>query len=199
MDFFLPAFFSFFLTLILLPLSIRLAKKYNLLDNPKLRPHPAHIQDRIVPRAGGLAPFFAILLASLLFLPLDKHLIGIFAALFILLIAGLLDDKMKSFSPYLRLGIQFLAALIVVASGVGINFVTDPLGGIIHLDSIVWQINFLGSHNIVVLADLLALFWIVWVMNMLNWAKGVDGQLPGIVSVSALIIGLLSYKLFLEG
>ena len=69
MDFFLPAFFSFFLTLILLPLSIRLAKKYNLLDNPKLRPHPAHIQDRIVPRAGGLAPFFAILLASLLFLP----------------------------------------------------------------------------------------------------------------------------------
>lgn len=199
MIFFLPFLISFLITVILLPLSIRLAKKYNLLDNPKLRPHPAHIQDRIVPRAGGLAPFFGILLTSSIFLPLQKHLVGIFLALFVLLMVGLLDDKLKKLSPYLRLGIQFLAALIVVFSGVGINFITDPLGGIINLDNIVWQVNFLGVHNIVVLADLLALFWIVWVMNMLNWAKGVDGQLPGIVSVSTLIIGLLSVKLFLAG
>jgi UDP-GlcNAc:undecaprenyl-phosphate GlcNAc-1-phosphate transferase len=31
-------------------------------------------------------------------------------------------------------------------------------------------------------------------MNIVNWAKGVDGQLPGFVSVAALIIGFLSYQ-----
>jgi len=32
-------------------------------------------------------------------------------------------------------------------------------------------------------------------MNMINWSKGVDGQMPGIVTVSAFILGLLSIKL----
>ena len=36
--------------------------------------------------------------------------------------------------------------------------------------------------------------WIVWVMNMLNWSKGVDGQMPGIVAISALVIGILSLR-----
>jgi UDP-GlcNAc:undecaprenyl-phosphate GlcNAc-1-phosphate transferase len=36
--------------------------------------------------------------------------------------------------------------------------------------------------------------WIVWVMNMLNWSKGVDGQMPGIVGISAIVIGLLSLR-----
>lgn len=199
MNFFFPALVSFFITIIFLPLTIKIAKKYDLMDDPKLRPHPAHTQDRIVPRAGGLAPFLAIALSIFFFLPIQKHIIGLIASLVLLLIVGLADDKLKNFSPYLRLGLQFLASLVVVFSGIGITFITDPLGGIIHLDSIVWQINFLGIHNIVVLADILAIFWIVWVMNMLNWAKGVDGQLPGIAFVAALIIGLLSLKLYAQG
>ena len=32
-------------------------------------------------------------------------------------------------------------------------------------------------------------------MNMLNWSKGVDGQMPGIVAISAIVIGILSLKL----
>src|SRR3990167_6132001 len=32
-------------------------------------------------------------------------------------------------------------------------------------------------------------------MNMLNWSKGVDGQMPGIVAISAVVIGLLSLRL----
>ena len=31
-------------------------------------------------------------------------------------------------------------------------------------------------------------------MNMLNWSKGVDGQMPGIVAISAIIIGILSLR-----
>ena len=31
-------------------------------------------------------------------------------------------------------------------------------------------------------------------MNMLNWSKGVDGQMPGIVAISAIVIGILSLR-----
>ena len=185
MNFILPSLTSLILTIIIIPLTIKFAKKFDLLDNPKLRPHPAHIQNRIVPRAGGLAPFIAVVICILFFLPINQH-IGLILALSILLIIGLVDDKFRNISPYIRLIFQFIAAFIVVWGGVDINFVTNPLGGIIQFTDPF-------------LAKLLALFWIVWVMNMLNWAKGVDGQMPGIVFVSSLILGVLSLKLFLAG
>lgn len=31
-------------------------------------------------------------------------------------------------------------------------------------------------------------------MNMLNWSKGVDGQMPGIAAISAIVIGILSLR-----
>src|SRR3990167_2497551 len=31
-------------------------------------------------------------------------------------------------------------------------------------------------------------------MNMLNWSKGVDGQMPGIVAIAAIFIGILSLR-----
>lgn len=195
MNFLLPALISFATTVIFIYPTIKLAKKFNLVDNPKLRPHPAHTQNRIVPRAGGMAVFFGLILAILLFIPAAKETIGIIAGLLILLIVGLLDDKYKTFSPYLRLFSQFMAALIVVFSGVGITFITNPLGGIIYLNTPIIPINLFGLHHIILIADLLALVWIVWVMNMINWSKGVDGQMPGIVTVAAIILGLLSLKL----
>jgi UDP-GlcNAc:undecaprenyl-phosphate/decaprenyl-phosphate GlcNAc-1-phosphate transferase len=199
MEFILPALIAFLVTALCVPPTIKLAKKYGLIDNPKLRPHPAHVQDRIVPRAGGLPIFIGILVAILFFVPLDKHILGILIGGAILVITGLLDDRKRDFSPYPRLLLQFLAAGVVVVSGVGITFITNPFGGILRLDSVVYTVNFLGNHNIILIADLFAFFWIVGMMNMINWAKGVDGQMPGIVAISALTIGLLSVKLFLGG
>lgn len=143
--------------------------------------------------------FIGIVTSILLFVPLDKHIIGILLSLTLLLIVGLLDDKLENFSPFPRLGVQFLAAGIVVAAGVGVTFITNPFGGIIRLDTLVIPFNFLGEHSIVVLADILAFFWIVWVMNVTNWSKGVDGQMPGIIFVAAITVGLLAWKLFLDG
>lgn len=180
MDLILPIITSLLITTAVIPLTIILAKKFNLLDNPKLRHHPAHTQTRIVPRAGGLPVFLGIAIAMLIFIPFDNHIIGLLSGLFILLVIGLLDDKYPHFSPYLRLIAQFIAAAVAVGSGIGITFITNPLGGIIHLGNI---------------ANLLALVWIVWVMNMINWSKGVDGQMPGIITIAALVLGLLSLKL----
>lgn len=198
-QFLLPFLSSFFLTLISIPLTIKFANRFHLIDDPVFRPHPARVIDRIVPRAGGLPIFIGIFLSILFFIPLDKHILGIILSLFVLLSIGLLDDFLTNFSPFPRLAFQFLAALIVVASGVGITYVTNPLGGIIPLDTLVIPINFFGKHNIILLADLFALLWIVWMMNMVNWSKGVDGQMPGIITISALTIGSLSYRFFTAG
>lgn len=186
MNLILPAVISLLATVLAIPPTIFLAKRFKLLDDPKLRPHPAHIQKRIVPRAGGLAVFTGIMVATLIFTPFEKTTAGILIALFILLLTGLLDDKYQNLSPYFRLIAQFMAGTAVVLSGIGITFITNPLGGIIRLDS---------SPQLILLADFLAVVWIVWVMNMMNWSKGVDGQMPGIVTVAAFILGILSLKL----
>lgn len=172
MNLILPAVISFLITVGAIPPTIQLAKKFNLLD-----------KERAVPRAGGLAVFFALFLTILIFTPFLNSTLGILAGLVILVFVGILDDRYRNLSPYLRLVSQIFAAAVLVSSGVGINFITNPLGGIIHLD--LYQF----------LPQFLAIVWIVWVMNMINWSKGVDGQMPGIVTVSALVLGLLSLKL----
>lgn len=194
-----PFIFASLITIIAIFPTIKLAKKYGLVDDPNKRPHPAHIQMRIVPRAGGLPIFIGLLFSILFFIPLDKHIWGIIIGSLVLLIIGLIDDYKTNLSPFPRLGTQFFAAIIVVLSGVGISFVTNPLGGTLPLDSIIYPINFLGNHSIVLFADIFALFWIVWMMNMVNWSEGVDGQLTGMTTIVGIIIGILSYKFFALG
>lgn len=190
---------SFLITFATIPLTIVLAKKFKLVDDPKKRPHPAHIHSRIIPRAGGLPIYIGIVCAILLAVPLDKAIIGIIIGMLVLLVVGLIDDYLTDFSPYPRLAFQIIAALVIVASGVGITFITNPLGGLIYFDEIVIPIELFGRHNIILIADIFALLWIVWMMNMINWSKGVDGQMPGIVTIAALIIGILSMQLYALG
>jgi len=175
------------LTFLLLPV----IKKLGLIDDPKRHKHPGIIHTKPIPRAGGIPLFFGCLIAGLFFLPVNQITIALFFAGFISLAIGLIDDKLnaqsKDVSPYLRFLIQILTAIIVVGSGVSIHFITSPSGGLLHFDTI--KVLTLS------LADLLSIIWLVWVMNMLNWSKGVDGQMPGIVAISALVIGLLSLRL----
>jgi UDP-GlcNAc:undecaprenyl-phosphate/decaprenyl-phosphate GlcNAc-1-phosphate transferase len=194
-----PFITAFLITVLATPLTIKFAKRYKLLDDPKNRPHPAHIQKRIVPRAGGLPIFIALTLSILIFIPFDKHVLGIILGTLVLLCIGLIDDLLPDFSPIQRLALQVIAASIVVLSGVGISFITNPFGGVLRLDPWVIPVDFFGRHHVIVIADFLAFVWIVWMMNMINWAKGVDGQMPGIVTVASLTVGLLSLRLFNSG
>ncbi len=133
----------------------------------------------------------------LLFIPQTPTTLAIFIASVIALLVGLIDDylnsKGKDISPYLRFPINIATAIIVVASGVSIKFITNPLGGIIHLDAILFTLPYIPFH--LLLSDIVSVIWLVWIMNMLNWSKGVDGQMPGIVAISAIVIGILSLRL----
>jgi UDP-GlcNAc:undecaprenyl-phosphate GlcNAc-1-phosphate transferase len=179
------------------PVIIGWYKKNNWVEDPQKQNHVKKTHEHTVPRGGGLIVFIAILVSSLLILDIDTALIAILGGASLLALTGFLDD-LFDIHPAWRLGAGLAAAVIVVLAGIGIRYVTNPLGpGVIYLDH--WQIpyRFLGlasERNLWILADLFAVTFIIWNMNIVNWAKGVDGQLPGFVSVAALIIGFLSYQ-----
>jgi len=194
MQYVLPFITACFCTACITPLVIRIARNLGLVDDADRRYHPAHTHKGIIPRAGGLALFIGFLIATCVFLPLTKIITGILLGSLILVIVGLIDDK-HDVNPYIRLMTNALAACIVIASGVGIPYVTNPLGsGIIALDTVRITVSFFGPHSIVLWADIFAFVWIMWTMNIVGWSAGVDGQMPGFVAISACILGLLSYR-----
>lgn len=190
-----PGITSFVFAFLATPLVIRLADKIGIIDDPKKHKHPKVIHTYPVPRGGGLAIFVAILVSTFLFLPVDKHLRGILAGAIAITALGIADDK-YNLNPYFRLIIQFLAAGAPIIAGIGISFLSSPGGGIIDLSWPQITFQFLGeTRNIWVLSDIFALFWIVALMNFLNiGAKGVDGQLPGVVAIGGATIALLSLR-----
>ncbi|MFC1711147.1 glycosyltransferase family 4 protein [Patescibacteria group bacterium] len=190
----LPFFIAFIISFLVTPITIKIYKKFGWLDDPKKSSHPKVVHKYPVPRGGGIPIFFSLLLVTLIFLPVDKHLMGILLGGFFIFVIGILDD-LFDLNPYLRLGVGFLAASIVVAVGIGIPYITNPLGGIIKLNQPQIAFFLFGkTRTIWVLADIFALIWITWCMNFINWSKGIDGQLPGIVVVAGLTIGILSLK-----
>src|SRR3989344_2744700 len=108
---FLPLTTAFIVVYLSTPYVIRFANKFGLIDDPKKNKHPKVIHTYPVPRAGGLALFAGILIASFIFLPKDKHLLGIILGSFSLVTMGVVDDK-YNLNPYLRLAIQFATAAI---------------------------------------------------------------------------------------
>lgn len=189
--FLIPALIAYFAT----PYVIKLAKKINIIDDPKKNKHEKVIHTYPTPRGGGLASYLAILVCSLIFLPLDNHLIAILLGASLIVFVGILDDK-YNLSPYLRIVLQLAAASLPIISGIGIAFLTNPFNGILDLSHPRIAFQFLGEvRNIWVLSDLFAILWIVFLMNVLNMgAKGVDGQLPGIAVIASLVVAILSLK-----
>lgn len=191
----LPLAVALLISYLVTPLIIKFAKKVGIVDDPKTHKHPKVIHTYPIPRGGGLALFIAVAATSFLFLPIDTHLLSIMLGASILAILGFLDDK-YDLNPYVRLLVEFLAASIPIISGIGISFISNPLGGIVDLSQPQINLNILGEgRSILIIPDIFALFWIVFIMNMLNMgAKGVDGQLTGTVAIAAITIMILSLR-----
>lgn len=180
-------------SLIITPVVIRIYREAGMIEKmEKMRVMDTH--ERPVSRGGGIPIFLSLAIVGGIALGADKHFLGILGGALILTILGVLDDK-YNLDPYFRLPILFLAAGVVVASGIGIPYISLPFWGIVRLDQPQISFTLFGKvRSIWILADLFALFWIVGIMNFVNWSKGIDGQLPGIVVISAITIALLSFR-----
>lgn len=186
---------SFLIASLITPLIIFLYKKNNWLDDPNLNQHAKKTHLQAVPRGGGLVIFLATFLSAAFILDFDKYLLAIFLGASILTIVGVIDDILD-LSPYFRLLTGLLASLIVVGAGIGIAYVSNPFGsGVIHLSQPQLSISLFGEQRSVwLLSSFFAIFFILWNMNIINWAKGMDGQLPGFVAVSCLFIAILANR-----
>lgn len=178
----LPFIISFIISVSITYITIMVYKSLGLVDRSTRKEHPKHIHTTAVPRGGGIPIFIAIFFATLSFIKVDIQIAGIFAGAALITLTGILDDVLD-LSPYLRLGIGVVAALIVVAAGIGIGYISNPFGaGVIQFDMRLLTAG-------------LTILWIVWGMNFVNMgAKGLDGQLPGVTLIAATVMGVLSFR-----
>jgi UDP-GlcNAc:undecaprenyl-phosphate GlcNAc-1-phosphate transferase len=189
-------FLTFLISAFITPLIIFLYKKFNWLDDPKEnKNYGKNTHKNPIPRGGGLVIFISISIVSLLFLPLDSYLKAILLASLILTITGFFDD-LFDLNPYFRFFINFVVAFIIVQAGIRINYISNPFShGVILLNFPHFAFS-LGILNFefFLLADLITMLFIVFFINVINWSKGVDGQLPSFVFISLIFIGLLAQR-----
>ena len=187
-----PFLLALLISLLATPLTILFFNKMGWVIDPTKTPHPAHIHKFPVPKGGGVPIFLAVAVKVMLLLKPDNHLLAIGVAGLVALMVGLIDD-IKGSNPYARLGMNFLVTMIVVGSGIGIAYISNPLGGVIDLSWPRLGFDWLGSHHeIWILADIFALLWIPSLMNAINWSSGVDGQISGVITIAAAVLGLVS-------
>jgi len=179
--FIVPFAMALVLSLAVTYLTIKLYRGLNIVDSSKKNDHPKHIHERPIPRGGGIPIFVAMVFVTLMSGQIDQQMIAVIIGALLLLVTGVLDD-LFNISPYLRLVIGLVASIIVVSSGLYITFVSNPFAeGVVSVTGYF--------------AQALAVLWITWCMNFVNMgAKGLDGQLPGVVVIASAVMGILSYR-----
>ncbi|MCI1574582.1 MAG: undecaprenyl/decaprenyl-phosphate alpha-N-acetylglucosaminyl 1-phosphate transferase [Weizmannia coagulans] len=165
---FLTLFICFMLTILLTPLIKKLAIRIEAVDKPNQR----KVHMKVMPRLGGLAIYISFIAGVLLFQPDSSHSLPILLGSLIIVITGMVDD-VRELSPRVKLIGQLAAALVVVLSGIHVEFINLPFGG---------QLEF-GIFSIP-----LTILWIVGVTNAINLIDGLDGLAAGVSSIALLTI-----------
>ncbi len=179
---------SFLLCSFLTWLSSKLFRSWRFLDQPERFGYAR----AAIPHGVGIVLFVTFFLLGLFFLSLSSKVLILFFAGAVLTLTSFLDDRTK-LSPFLRLFIQALCALLIVLAGVQVPAISNPFGSVIVLDQVQWTLH-VGGLNLMIapLAVIAALLWIVFVTNAMNWLDGSPGIVSGVSTIAALVIYLLA-------
>ncbi len=140
-----------------------------------------------IPRMGGISIFYGFIISTLCFANLNKQMWGIIIGSILIVALGVIDD-IKALNAKPKFLIQIIAAIIPVAMGTKISFISLPLLG--NSSDIVF-------HDI--LSYLVSIMWIVGVTNAVNLIDGLDGLAAGvstIASASIFFIALINGNAF---
>ncbi len=180
----------------------RFAFKKNIVDRPEDSPE-RKVQKKPIPLLGGGAIFISVSLVTAAYAfftdqllggyMLPKYLVGIFIGGLLLMIGGYLDDR-YNLSPYKQIIWPILACVSVIVSGIGIEYITNPFGGVLDLDTYKIKLLTLGGipYYLVLLADLFAFVWLMGLMYTTKFLDGLDGLVSGITTIGALVLFFLS-------
>ncbi len=168
--------------------ALKLFPKLGLMD----RPHKYGLARPPIPYPGGVLIYLNFLLLSLVFLEPNLKLAVLLAGGGLLVLVSFIDDRIGLPAP-LRLFVQAVVAMTLVAGGIGVEAVSNPFGGQIDLSG--WDLAVsLGDWklSIMPLSALLTVFWIILVANTANWMDGIPGLTSGISAIGGLILFFLS-------
>jgi len=170
------AVIAFAIVVLLTPAVGGMARMLGAVDRPDSR----RVHRRPIPRLGGLAIFFGILVPALAFLDLSSESRGVLLGAAIATVVGAVDD-FRGLSPPVKLAGQFLAAAVPPAFGVWIDHFTFPFLGVVDLPAWV------GVP--------LSMLFIVAVMNMVNFLDGMDGLAAGVCGIAGVTYATLALSL----
>ncbi|MFH1713039.1 MAG: MraY family glycosyltransferase [Candidatus Jacksonbacteria bacterium] len=193
---------AFILSLCLTPLIRIFARKINIQDCPS---PPLKNHTKSTPLLGGVAIFFSFILSLVIYGLIandsDNELF-----LFILsvvscgwlVIGGILDDKYR-LAPRYQIIWPILAALTVIAAGIGQDNITNPLyyiglsgDPLLHLN--FWTIKFFGLE-LTLLTDLFTFCWLMLLIYAMKLLDGLNGLVSGITVIGSIILFFTSLAL----
>jgi UDP-GlcNAc:undecaprenyl-phosphate GlcNAc-1-phosphate transferase len=172
---FIYAFLASLVTvLIATPFVMKLAIKIGAVDKPNAR----KVHQKIMPRLGGLAIFIGVVVGYFVSGLYHERMTSIAVGAVIIVIIGVLDDIYELSAKKKFLG-QILVALLIVKSGLTIEYITIP---------------FLGKYDLGLLSYVITVLWIVGVTNAINLIDGLDGLSAGVSSIALATIGFMAFQ-----
>lgn len=168
---------AFGITFFVTPVVKSFAVQVGAIDVPD---HKRHIHQHPIPRMGGLAIFIGFILAVLLFADITTYVRGILLGAILIAVVGAIDDILN-LNAWLKFGVQIIAAVLAVLSGVIINVITDPLLMTAH-----------RAATIGILSVPVTVLWIVGVTNSVNLIDGLDGLACGVSAIASLSMLVVS-------
>lgn len=197
----LPTFISFLIVYLISPKIINIMKKRDIVTDPTKHTHPGMALRKPSARGGGLVFSIGFVVTSILFVKLTPMIVGLFVAVGLAAALGLLDDMQNTINsakikwignPMSRILLQVVITLPLIVSGVQVLSINNPLNGIISLNTI--QYSFFGI-NYAPIAIIFTIIWMLWIMNLLSWSNGVDGQFAGVIGIAGLMIAFITLRL----
>ncbi len=169
---FLAIVTAFVVTLLTIPLIIKLVNKYGLFDVPNAR----KLHKSPVPTMGGVAIVAGMLTSLVLWLPFSNEITQVcfFFSIIVLLGMGIMDD-LKDLSAKYKLAIQTGLALLIALSGIRITSFEGLFG--------IGELSLISQYTFTILA-------IVGITNAFNLIDGIDGLAGGLGFMSLITLGM---------
>ena len=171
-----PLLLAALVSYILTPYIKSLAFKIGAVDKPDNR----KVHKKIMPRLGGLAIYIAFIIGVVSSLELTWDIVGILTGATVIVLVGVLDDKYQLPAKVKLLG-QIIAACILIAFDIRIEWINNPFGGYIYLDKFI--------------SVPLTIFWIISFTNVVNLIDGLDGLAAGVSAIASLTVILVAVQM----
>jgi UDP-GlcNAc:undecaprenyl-phosphate GlcNAc-1-phosphate transferase len=162
-------------TAALTPVVARVARRLGAVDEPRER----GLSNRLTPLLGGVAIFAGVIVAALVFVPIDDTYRAILAGAAVITVVGALDDVLD-LSPALKLAGQTAAVALPVSAGVVVQNFTLPFVHRVELGELATPLTIVG---------------LVLVINVVNFSDGVDGLAAGVCAIAASSFAVIAFDL----